>query len=87
MSLNPLSSKRTSSVSESESDWRDEPIIIHNPSKLPVISEANEEDPTFEIEYDETELGLDDDTQIESGCVVEVNLAASSVKWYTPFLH
>ena len=59
MSLNPLSSKKTLSVSESESDRRDESI---NPAKLPVISEGNKEDPMFEIKYEESELGLDKDT-------------------------
>ena len=80
MSLNPLSSKRSSTVSESGSEWRSDSIIIRNPSKLPVISEGKEGDPLFEIEYNESRFGLDKDAQIESGCVVEVNLAASDAK-------
>ena len=80
MSLNPLSSKRSSTISESESEWRSESIIIRNPSKLPVIAEGKEGDPQFEIEYDESGFGPDEDTQIESGCVVEVNFAASDAK-------
>jgi hypothetical protein len=78
LNLKQISSNRTSTVSESESEWRSESIIIRNPEQLPVIHEGNERDPTFEIEYEDSEFGPDE--EIESKCVVEVNLAAADVQ-------
>ena len=69
---------RTSSTSESESEWRSPSIICQNPtSKLPVISEGKEVDleiSEFENEYKASEFGPDKD--MESECIVKVNLMA-----------
>ena len=64
----------------SESEWRSESIIFHNPTKLPVIFEGKEIDLTLselENEYEDSEFGPDED--MESQCVVEVNLTAADV--------
>ena len=71
---------RTSSVSASESEWRSESIIFHNPTKLPVIFEGKEINLTLselENEYEDSEFGPDE--VIESECVVEVNVTAADV--------
>ena len=75
--LKTLRSRRMSSISESESEWRSESIIFHNPAKLPVIYEGKEIDLKFEDEYEDNEFGPDED--IETECVVEVNLTAADV--------
>ena len=79
-------SSLSSSLTESESEWRSESIIIQNP-KLPVIFEGKEVELKFlelneESEYEESEFGPDDndDDALESQAIVKVDLAAIEVK-------
>ena len=58
------SSNLSSSITESQSEWRSESIIVRNP-KLPVISEGKELELKFlelneESEYKESEFRPDD---------------------------
>ena len=64
----------SSSISESESEWRNKPIIIQN--RLPAIAEGKEIEFKFsdigESDYEESVFG-DDDTQSQT---IKVNFAA-----------
>ena len=74
-----LRNSRLSSVSESESEWRSESIIVQNP--LAVILEEREVGLKLsdigESDYEESVFGDDD---VESENVIKVNLAAVDIK-------
>lgn len=77
----------SSSVSESESEWRNKPIII--PNCLPAIVEGKELEMKFidigESEYEEN-VFEDDDMQSQSQ-TIKVNLAAIDAKWWNVYIH
>ena len=80
-------SSLSSSLTESESEWRSESIIIQKNPKLPVIFEGKEVELKFlelneESEYEESEFGPDDndDDVVVSQTIVKVDLAAIKVK-------
>ena len=74
---------KSTSVSESESEWKSESIIIRSPlsdaarGRLPTIDEGKEIQLKFaefgECEYEESEFG---DEEMEPAVIVKVNLLA-----------
>ena len=75
------------SVSETESEWKSESIIIRSPlsdaarSPLPTVAEGKEIELMFgefgDSEYGESEFG---DEEMESDVIVKVNLSAIDVQ-------
>ena len=71
-----LRNSRLSSVSESESEWRSESIIVQNPLSVIVEEkdvEWNKLSVIGESDYEESEFGADD---MQSENVIKVNFAA-----------